>query len=122
MIQFNGLTLAYIGDAVYELLVREYLLTENLTKVDHLHKHAIKYTSAVGQAKAYDIIEPLLSEKEVSMFKKGRNGKTDRKARNASLAEYKRATGFESLIGYLHIEQQRERINELFKVIIKEMN
>lgn len=120
MIQFNGLTLAYVGDAVYELLIREYLMSTGLTKVDHLHKEAIKYTSATGQAKAFDRIEQDLTEKEMTYFKKGRNAKSDRKARNASLAEYKKATGFESIIGYLHIEKQESRIKELLVLIMKE--
>lgn len=119
MIQFNGLTLAYIGDAVYELLIREYLISTGLTKVDHLHKEAIKYTSAIGQAKAFDVIENCLTDKEISYFKKGRNSKSDRKARNASLADYKKATGFESIIGYLHIDKQEKRIKELLDLITK---
>lgn len=119
MPHLNGLTLAYIGDAVYELLIRESLIRAGLTKVDHLHKEAIHYTSAVGQAKAYDSIESMLSENEISYFKKGRNGKTDRKARNASLADYKKATGFESLIGYLYLEKKQSRLEELLDYIIK---
>ncbi|AIO18068.1 Mini-ribonuclease 3 [Candidatus Izimaplasma bacterium HR1] len=115
---FNGLTLAYIGDASYELLVREYLLRKGLTKVDNLHKEAIKYTSAEGQEKAFNFIESSLSEEEISIFKRGRNSKSERKARNASLATYKRATGFESLMGYLHLSDNIERINELFIMII----
>jgi ribonuclease-3 family protein len=120
MIQFNGLTLAYIGDAVYELLIREYLISTGLTKVDHLHKEAIKYTSAIGQAGAFDKIEADLTEKEFLYFKKGRNAKSDRKARNASLADYKKATGFEAIIGYLHIEKDSKRLEEILEMIVKE--
>lgn len=119
MIQFNGLTLAYIGDAVYELLIREYLISTGLTKVDYLHKEAIKYTSAIGQAKAFDMIEENLTDMEMMFFKKGRNSKSDRKARNASLADYKKATGFESIIGYLHIDKKQDRIEELLTIITK---
>lgn len=116
--EYNGLTLAYIGDASYELLIREYLLRKGLTKVDNLHKEAIKYTSAEGQEKAYNLIEGNLTEEETSIFKRGRNSKSDRKARNASLASYKKATGFESLFGYLHLKKDIERINELFILIV----
>ena len=116
--EYNGLTLAYIGDATYEVLVREYLLNKGLTKVDNLHKAAIKYTSAEGQEKAFNLIEPILSEVELGVFKRGRNSKSDRKARNASLASYKKATGFESLMGYLHLRKDIERINELFFMIV----
>lgn len=119
MISYNGTTFAYIGDAAYEILVREYLLLNGITKVDHLHKEAIKYTSAEGQAKAMDAIIEELSEKELSVFKKGRNAKSERKARNASLATYKRATGFESLIGYLYLERNFDRLSELFNLINK---
>ena len=115
---YNGLTLAYIGDASYELLVREYLLRKGITKVDTLHKEAIKYTCAEGQEKAFNIIEDKLLEEEITIFKRGRNSKSDRKARNASLASYKKATGFETLFGYLHLRKDIERINELFILIV----
>lgn len=111
---YSGLTLAYIGDAAYEILIREYLVLLGYTKVDNLHKVAIKFTSAEGQEKAFDIIESSLTEEEMSIFKRGRNAKTERKARNASLATYKKATGFESLIGFLYLERNFDRINELF--------
>ncbi len=116
--EYNGLTLAYIGDASYEIMVREYLLKKGLTKVDNLHKEAIKFTSAEGQEKAFHFIEGSLSEVEIGIFKRGRNSKTERKARNASLASYKKATGFEALMGYLHLKKDVERMNELFIMII----
>ena len=119
---YNGLTLAYIGDASFELLVREYLLRKGLTKVDNLHKEAIKYTSAEGQEKAFNIIQDSLSDEEIAIFKRGRNSKTERKARNASLASYKKATGFETLMGYLHLTKDIERINELFIMIVDGFN
>lgn len=115
---YNGLTLAYIGDATYEVLVREYLLRKGITKVDSLHKEAIKYTSAEGQERAFNIIESSLTDKEIAIFKRGRNSKTDRKARNASVASYKKATGFEALMGYLYLQKDTERINELFIKVI----
>jgi len=118
MLQYSGLTLAYIGDAYYELMVREYLIEEGDTKVDTLHTKAIVYTSALGQAQAYETIKDVLSEDEQSIFKRGRNAKTDRKARNASLADYKQATGFESLIGYLYLNKQTARIQELWQLIV----
>ena len=120
MIQYNGTTLAYIGDAVYELMIREMLLNKGLTKVDNLHKEAIKYTSAVGQKKGLDIIYDILTEEEISIFKRGRNSNTDRKARNASLADYKQATGFEAVIGYLYLEKKQDRIIELLDKIKNE--
>ena len=117
MLQLSGTTLAYIGDSIYEVKVREYLIEKGLTKVDELHKSAIKYTCATGQAEAYDLIEELLTEEEVSIFKRGRNAESTRKPRNTSLGIYKKATGFESLVGYLYLSKEFERLNELYNKI-----
>ena len=121
MDNFNGLTLAYIGDAQYELMVRKFLIDQGTRKVDNLHKTAVTFTCAEGQEKAFNIIEEYLTEQEVGIFKRGRNSKTDRKARSASIASYRRATGFESLFGYLYINEKVDRLNELFGIITKEM-
>lgn len=122
MTKYSGLTLAYLGDAIYEVLVREYLLEKGLTKVDHLHKEAIRYTSAEGQAVAYQEIEPSLTEEEVLIYKRGRNAKTDRKAKNASVASYRHATGLESLFGQLYLTKQTDRIHQLFDIITKKFD
>jgi len=119
MIQYNGLTLAYLGDAIYEVYIREFLLVEGYTKVDKLHKKAITYTSAKGQKKALDKIFDLLTEKEINVFKRGRNASTDRKPRNTDLATYKQATGFEALIGFLYLNNELERLEELINIIKK---
>jgi ribonuclease-3 family protein len=120
MNQLSGTTLAYIGDAVYEVMIREMLIKNGFQKVDNLHKEAIKYTSAVNQAIAFHVIESMLSEEELAIYKRGRNASTDRKAKNASIIEYKKATGFEALIGYLYLEQKTDRLEELLQSIIKE--
>ncbi len=119
MSHLSGTTLAYIGDAVYEVIVREALIKKGFQKVDNLHKEAIKYTSAVGQKVAVESILEMLSEKEMAIFKRGRNSSTNRKAKNASIEEYRKATGFESLIGYLYLENQKDRLLELMEQIIK---
>jgi ribonuclease-3 family protein len=119
MVPYNGLTLAYIGDGVYELAIRKMLLENGKTKIQNLHQAAIKYTSASGQTKAYFAIESILSEEEVMYFKKGRNTNTGRKPKNATQSEYQTATGLESLFGYLEITNQHERIDELIKVIFQ---
>lgn len=121
MDDFNGLALAYIGDAQYELMVRRFLLDQGNRKVDNLHKQAVQFTCAEGQEKAFNIIETYLTEKEMGIFKRGRNSKTERKARSASVASYRRATGFESLFGHLYLNDQQDRLNELFVLITKEM-
>lgn len=115
----NGTTLAYIGDAVYEVIIREALLKKGYQKVDHLHKEAIKYTSAVGQKQALEMIREFLSEEEELIFKRGRNASTDRKAKNASLADYQAATGFEAIIGFLYLEKREQRLQELIQKIIQ---
>lgn len=120
MTQLNGTTLAYIGDAIYEVMIREMLIKKGYQKVDNLHREAIKFTSAVGQKKALDIIYDTLTEYEVSIFKRGRNANSDRKAKNASLGDYKQATGFEAVIGYLYLEKNNDRLTELLDKIIKE--
>lgn len=117
MIQLSGTTLAYIGDSIYEVKVREHLIEKGLTKVDELHKNAIKFTSATGQAVAYDLIEELLTDSEISVFKRGRNCESTRKPRNTTLAIYKKATGFEALIGYLYLSKDFERLDDLYKKI-----
>lgn len=119
----NGLTYAYIGDAYYELCIRDYLLTTGITIVNKLHQKAINFTSAIGQAKSLDYIYGLLDEEEVTMFKRGRNATTNRKAKNADLATYHKSTGFESLIGYLHLNKKTERleflINKSIEIILE---
>ena len=120
MTQLSGVTLAYMGDAIYEVLVREMLLKKGIQKVENLHKLAIKYTSAVGQNKAVEQIKDSLTEEEMSVFKRGRNANGDRKAKNATVTEYRQATGLEALFGYLYLEKRFERIYELLEEIIKE--
>ncbi|MCF7925432.1 MAG: Mini-ribonuclease 3 [Candidatus Izimaplasma sp.] len=121
MTNYNGVTLAYIGDAVYEQKVRVHLLNSGTEKVDHMHNQATEYTSAVGQAKAFRIIEKQLTEQEMRMYKKGRNA-TTRKPTNMSRVDYQTATGFEALIGYLHLSQQENRISEILTIIFQELN
>ena len=119
MIQLNGLTLAYLGDAIYEVYIRESLLEKGFTKVQSLHNEAIKFTSAKGQKEALDKIYDVLSESEIQVFKRGRNANSDRKPKNTDLATYKKSTGFEALIGFLYINKEKERLEELIKIIIK---
>ncbi len=116
----NGLSLAYIGDAYFEIMVRNYLLEEGLTKVNELHKLAIKFTSGASQARFIDLFleNNILTDLEIEIYKKGRNSATSHR-KNLSGAEYQKATGFESLIGYLYIEKNDKRLEELFNLMIK---
>ena len=113
---YSPLALAFLGDAVFEIYVREHLLKQANSSVDSLHRKAVKYVKASAQCEAFERIEPHLSEKELRIFKRGRNAKSNSKAKNAALSEYKKATGFETLLGYLHINENFERLNELLEI------
>ena len=118
IVMLSPLQLAYIGDAVYELLVRTYLLKQK-TPVKELHNANISYVKAEAQARIVHNLEDILTEKEQRLVKKGRNAKSNTVPRNAKLIDYKYATGFEALFGYLYLTEQDERIDELFGEIIK---
>ena len=108
--------LAFVGDAVYGLYVRKYLAEVNRPSGE-LHKLSVQLVNATAQAKAYALIEPLLSEKEISVFKRGRNFRTNNTPKNSTGGEYHTATGLETLFGFLYLSNQNERTNELFDII-----
>lgn len=112
----SPLQLAYIGDAVYELLVRTYLL-ERGTSVHILHKKATKYVRAKGQAEIVHIIHESLTNIEKSIVRRGRNTKTNTSPKNVDIIDYKYSTGFEALVGFLYLTKQEDRINEIFSQI-----
>lgn len=118
----NGLTLAYIGDAVYETYVRKHMISLGYTKVNALHKHVIKYTSGGAQAKLIHILinEGILTEEEISVYKRGRNSSVNTSRKNISLAEYLDATGFEALIGFLYLSDNIARLEEIISIILKQ--
>lgn len=105
------LLLAYVGDAVFELYVRQKLVAKRLP-IQHLHKAATRIVRAGGQEQALRIIEPHLREEEADVVRRGRNTK-GRVPKNAEMAAYRRATGFEALLGWLHINNRAERLEEL---------
>lgn len=120
MIQHNGLTLAYIGDAYYELLIRKQLLDRNLTKVKDLHQNAIKYTSSVNQAKAAkSLLKGFYTEEEITIYKRGRNQNSSHKPKNADIATYNTSTGFEAVIGYHYLDNKLNRIDEILEEVFK---
>lgn len=112
----SPLQLAYIGDSVYELLVRTYLLNKGLT-VKELHKATINYVKAKAQANIIHRLEDSLTDYEQTVVKKGRNAKTNTVPKNADMIDYKYATGLEALFGYLYLTCQDKRISELFQMI-----
>ena len=113
----GGLTLAFFGDSVYEVLVRERIVKGGTLPVDALHKKAVKMVNAGFQSKAFDTIEPMLCEDELEIFKRGRNATGNNVPRTSNPKDYRRATGFEALFGYLYLIGENDRINELFEAI-----
>lgn len=118
----NPLALAYIGDAVYELSIRAYLVTKGITKVNDLTTKAKEYVSAKRQALfVQSLIEKnFFKENELEVIRKGRNSKSHKAPKNTDIVTYKYSTGFESLIGYLYLEKNISRIDEIIKEIIGE--
>ena len=110
---YSSLSLAYIGDAIYEAFIRSQLLKNGDMRVKDLHKKAKNYVSAKSQYLIFGKLEESLSEDELGVYKRGRNTKVHTKAKNANANEYHVATGLEALIGYLYLSQQKERLNEI---------
>ena len=118
IMMLSPLQLAYIGDSVYELLVRSYLITKGIAVKD-LHKATTSYVKAKAQAKFAHGLEEKLSEEEKAIIKKGRNAKSNTSPKNTDIIDYKYATGFECLFGYLYLMNLDERIEQLFEELIK---
>ena len=116
----NPISLAFLGDAVYEVLVREYLALKGDRPPEELHRLAVTFVSATAQAQATEKLMPLLTEEEITAFKRGRNAKVSHIPKGASPAKYHAATGFEALFGYLYLKGQSERMRELFNLISEE--
>ncbi|MEG2583477.1 MAG: ribonuclease III domain-containing protein, partial [Oscillospiraceae bacterium] len=114
--QYSALPLAYIGDCVYELYVRSYLVKDANNNVNDLHKKATRFVCCKAQSEFFHKIEGILSEKELSIFKRGRNTKSQ-VPKNASMSDYRNATGVETLIGFLYLSGETDRITELLKHI-----
>lgn len=112
----NPQVLAFIGDAVYSLYVRNYITLNNAGKSGELHKLSTKFVKAKSQSETIERLLPLLTETERDIFRRGRNYKTQSVAKNSSVQEYHRATGFEAVLGYLYLSGQLQRLNELLKL------
>lgn len=115
--QLSPLNLAFIGDCIYEILVRETLVAQANRPVNELHRESVKFVSAKAQTRAYEKIKELLTEEEAAQFKRGRNAKAGHSPKSATGAEYHTATGVEALFGYLYLSGRASRIKELFTVI-----
>ncbi|HCM88410.1 MULTISPECIES: Mini-ribonuclease 3 [Vagococcus] len=117
----SGLTLAYVGDAIYEIYIRDFLIRSGQTKPNQMHRMATQYVSAKAQHYLIEemIKENILTENEITVYKRGRNAKSHTSAKNTSVFVYRASTGFEALMGYLHLTDQKERLEELIKWSIK---
>ena len=118
--QMTTLGLAHCGDAVFELLVRSWLCTQGGVKAGQLHKHTVEHVSAGAQSRRAEKLLPLLTEKEMAWFKRGRNAQVHGVPKNATRDEYGRATGLECVFGALYLTGQADRANELFVLTMEE--
>ena len=113
---YSPVVLAYIGDAVYELVIRTILVDQGNRQANTLHKKASTYVKASAQAAMAEAFLPELTEEELSYFKRGRNAKSYTMAKNATMKDYRKATGFEALMGYLYLTDQMKRMIDLIKI------
>ena len=116
---YSPLTLAYIGDGIYEIVVRTIIVDEANRQVNKIHKASSQLVKAQSQAKMIHLIMDMLTEEEKSIYKRGRNAKAVTRAKNASMSDYRVATGFEALMGWLYLSGQSDRMMELMKTGIE---
>lgn len=112
---YSPLTLAYIGDAVYEVIIRTIIVERANKAANELHKKAVKFVQAGTQADMVTALQDILTEDEIAVFKRGRNAKSNTAAKNASITDYRKATGFEALIGFLYLMDDMNRVLFLVK-------
>ena len=119
----NGIALAFEGDAVYSMYIRRHLIFQGLTKPNQLHREATKYVSAKAQANLISLMleEGILTEKEEDIYKRGRNANSHTKAKNTDVVTYRMSTGFEAVMGYLHMTEAIERLEELIDWCIRKI-
>ena len=112
---YSPLTLAYIGDAVYEMVIRTVMVERANKAANELHKKTVKFVQAGTQAAMIMALQDVLTEDEMAVFKRGRNAKSNTSAKNASITDYRKATGFEALIGFLYLMNDMDRVLFLVK-------
>ncbi|MBQ4170026.1 MAG: ribonuclease III [Ruminococcus sp.] len=119
---YSPLTLAFIGDGVYDLLVRDYLVRQANRPVGELNKRKVALVNCESQAAFAKCLMPKLSEREQAVYKRGRNAAPKCTPKHGTVADYHSATGLEALFGYLHINNEQDRIKELFNEIITQQD
>lgn len=113
---YSPLALAYIGDSIFDVVVKTVMIMRGNCPVNKLHRYTSHYVKAESQSKMVETIAELLTEEEAAVLKRGRNAKSFTTAKNASVSDYRRATGLEALIGYLYLSNQTERLVELIRI------
>lgn len=117
---YSPLTLAYIGDSIYDLIIRTIIVEGGNAPVNTLHKRASSLVKASAQMEMFHAVEEALTEEELGVYKRGRNAKSYTSAKNASVSDYRSATGFEALMGYLYLTGRLERAVELIRLGLQE--
>ena len=120
--EYSPLTLAYIGDSIYDLIIKSLGVNEGNRQVQKLHKETSMRVQASAQSKMMRAIQEHLTEEEHAVFKRGRNAKSVSPAKNQSITDYRRATGFEALMGYLYLKKEWKRMLELVKIGLESMD
>ena len=121
--EINSLVLAYLGDGIYELLIRTFLVKKGICKVNQLQKEAVRYVSAKRQSEYLEkmIKDDILTQEEIDIVKRARNHKTNHHPKNTDINTYKKATGFEALFGYHYLNHNFKRIEELITYMKEEI-
>ena len=117
---YSPLALAYIGDSIFALIIRTIVVGKGNTKASQLHKRTSQVVKASAQSQMVEKLLPLMTPEEETIYKRGRNAKSPTMAKNATMAEYRRATGLEALMGFLYLDNQFERIVELIQTAMNE--
>ena len=119
---YSPLTLAYIGDAIYDLVIRTVVVERANRSANQLHKMTTRYVNARTQAQMIEVLEEYLSEEETAVYHRGRNAKSYTSAKNASIAQYRKATGLEALFGYLYLQDKMDRLLSLVCLAFEKMD
>lgn len=117
----SSLALAHVGDAVFELMVRSWLADGGKITSGSLHKDTVNIVNAAAQASFIKLLEPVLTDEELGVFKRGRNTRVNSVPKHMSIADYHAATGFEALFGWLWLKGDKDRLNELFNIIAEKL-
>lgn len=120
--ELSPVALAFVGDGVYEVLVRHRLVTETRLPPAKLHSRAVRFVSAAGQSRILEFLFPMLTEEEQAVVQRGKNSSKASVAKHATVQQYRASTAFEALIGWLYLQYQQERILQLFEMIWQEFS